>query len=373
MQTNSFSVIESNLDAICVTPRRNRQEMLRYVHRPTIYKLLYAPSDPEKTLEKFPLLRRLFRVKQAALMEPVQPTSALALIRDPFFGLEGLYPSSKKEKGWPDQITRFYHKAAVIYEDLGGWAGDYFILQTIDALRTTPDMSDALTGDISLRSISSVKGSLLKALDKPDFKRPIESFGLHSDISAKVEALIAFLLLQNADETSGLIFVQQRVMVSVLHAILSSHPRIAGAYRCATFVGMSGGGHKQYKLSELLDLREQKHTMTNFRSGLKNLVIATDALEEGIDVAACNLVICFDQLQTLKSFIQRRGRARKEHSKFAILSSDAEEECKLASWQNLEKALIKEYQNEERARKSATDMEDIREIVDYELSVESTG
>ncbi|KAK5548299.1 Dicer-like protein 2, partial [Exophiala xenobiotica] len=51
----------------------------------------------------------------------------------------------------------------------------------------------------------------------------------------------------------------------------------------------------------------------------KNLIIETDVLEEGIDVTACNLVVCFDVPSNLKPFLQRRGRARQEQSTFAIL------------------------------------------------------
>ncbi|KAK5201922.1 Dicer-like protein 2, partial [Exophiala xenobiotica] len=62
-----------------------------------------------------------------------------------------------------------------------------------------------------------------------------------------------------------------------------------------------------------------REALTDLRAKAKNLIIETDVLEEGIDVTACNLVVCFDVPSNLKPFLQRRGRARQEQSTFAIL------------------------------------------------------
>ena len=54
----------------------------------------------------------------------------------------------------------------------------------------------------------------------------------------------------------------------------------------------------------------QTNSLLDFRSGQFNLLFATDVVEEGLDVRVCQLVINFDLPTTVKSFIQRRGRAR---------------------------------------------------------------
>lgn len=61
--------------------------------------------------------------------------------------------------------------------------------------------------------------------------------------------------------------------------------------------------------------------MLQFRSGLKNLIIATSVLEEGIDLLAYHLVISFDSPDNITSFIQRRGRARQGVSEFVVMKA----------------------------------------------------
>jgi ERCC4-related helicase len=63
-------------------------------------------------------------------------------------------------------------------------------------------------------------------------------------------------------------------------------------------------------------------TLEKFRSGELDLIISTTVLEEGIDVPACNIVICFDEPSSLKSFVQRRGRARMKESKLVLMQKN---------------------------------------------------
>lgn len=42
-------------------------------------------------------------------------------------------------------------------------------------------------------------------------------------------------------------------------------------------------------------------------------------IEEGFDVSSCNLVICFDMIKSEISFIQTKGRARKDDSECIVL------------------------------------------------------
>lgn len=192
-------------------------------------------------------------------------------------------------------------------------------------------------------------------------------------VSSKVQRLISFLDEQDHNQCSGLLFVRQRVSVGVLHKLLSVHPKTRERFRCATFVGMSNHAAKKYALSELLDFTAQRQTLAEFRARQKDLIIATDVLEEGIDVAACNLVICFDPPSNLKSFIQRRGRARQAKSKFAIMFPNNEGFSKLEIWRTLEQSLIQAYQDEMRRCADLADLEDEVERVPGRLVVESTG
>jgi ERCC4-related helicase len=192
-------------------------------------------------------------------------------------------------------------------------------------------------------------------------------------VSPKLDQLISFLIKEDQAEFSGIVFVRQRATVIVMAELLSIHPKTRNRFQCAPFVGLSNSAGRKQTVAELLDRRAQRDTLTDFRDGRKNLVIATDVLEEGIDVAACRLVVCFDSPPNLKSFIQRRGRARQKQSKFAILVARDDTSATFNSWQELEEEMVRAYQDDARLLQEVSTLESAREDVTDRFRVETTG
>lgn len=62
--------------------------------------------------------------------------------------------------------------------------------------------------------------------------------------------------------------------------------------------------------------------LTDFREGIYNLIFATSVIEEGMDVAACNLVVRFDLPSDVRSYTQSKGRARAKHAFFVVLTDE---------------------------------------------------
>jgi endoribonuclease Dicer len=75
-----------------------------------------------------------------------------------------------------------------------------------------------------------------------------------------------------------------------------------------------------------VSFREQVLTMMNFRKGIINCLFATSVAEEGLDIPDCNLVIRFDLYTTLIQYIQSRGRARHENSRYIHMCEDGNQE-----------------------------------------------
>lgn len=125
---------------------------------------------------------------------------------------------------------------------------------------------------------------------------------------------------------------------------------------------------------DFLDLPEKNNSLAleSFRDGRMNLIIGTEVLQEGIDVPACNLVICLDKPANLKSFIQRRGRARMAESHLYLFEETTDIGSK-KEWEILEAETKKWYEDDLRELQSLRDLEAF-EAPDYpELRVESTG
>jgi ERCC4-related helicase len=270
-----------------------------------------------------------------------------------------------------DQLKVFLRKGLHVYNELGAWAADFFVLESIKAF----EASYLPQGGYSLQKNNQAKADLIPIFRQGRLLEMLEDSSPREPcaISPKAERLISFLEDQDHSNCSGLLFVEQRIMVSCLTALLSNHPKTKERFECATFVGQAGRSSKKFGLSELLDYKAQKHTLHQFRARRKNIVIATDALEEGIDVTACNLVICFDAPKNVKSFIQRRGRARQETSQFAIMCPADEDAMKIEAWKELEARLIEAYQQEKQKYEETTKLESEEEVVATILRVESSG
>uniref|UniRef100_J3LQI0 Uncharacterized protein n=2 Tax=Oryza brachyantha TaxID=4533 RepID=J3LQI0_ORYBR len=131
-------------------------------------------------------------------------------------------------------------------------------------------------------------------------------------LTSKVHCLIESLLkYRHMQELRCIVFVERVITSIVLEPLLSSIHQMSG------WIVKHMAGNR----SGLQSQSRKNHTeiVESFRQGKVHIIIATQILEEGLDVPSCNLVIRFDPSATVCSFIQSRGRARMQKSDYLLL------------------------------------------------------
>lgn len=274
------------------------------------------------------------------------------------------------------ELKSFCTKASHIYDELGQWAADYYIKTSIDIWSAAemkrngdPFFDNGKRSNAVLELLLNHVQGASSALDSghPD----------ETNTTRKVRQLIRFLTSYGDGDLHGIIFVEQRATVAGLHQLLSVHPMTKGMLRCGTFIGTSSFSSRKSSLGDWLSPLEQTDTLDCFRKKDKNFIIATSVLEEGIDISACNIVICFNKPPNLKSFIQRRGRARKSRSIFVLLVPSDDRSLGPQEWGDMEIQMREEYQKDASERQKLQQLEDTEEHVEgrsnARFEIKSTG
>lgn len=134
----------------------------------------------------------------------------------------------------------------------------------------------------------------------PDFTRLVEMAERCAVDHTKVE-VIAALVDQHLREKPGdriMIFVNIRHTAEILAARLRER-----GVRAELFIGKAEG-----KAGPRMNQQEQIATLSRFRRGEFNILVATAIGEEGLDIPECGYVIFYEPAVSGIRYIQRRGR-----------------------------------------------------------------
>jgi len=341
---SSVKKIEETLDAICRTPTKHRAELLLQVKRPILSEVFYESLPPADSLSRY--TKTIASLGQAyGRLKIEEDPYVLWLLKDPTDksrrALEKVRLNRKTTS--TSQMKSFHATTLKICNELGAWAADCYVSEVI--ARFLENASDAKSSIGVWDLPTAEKKYLAQTLRDVQITQKTSELPQVIDISDKVKNLIC-LLLAEPPTFRGIVFVQERALVSVLAHLVTVHPETRGRFKVGTIVGMSTHSNRSPEISELLGVDPETNTLADFRAGRLNLVIATSVLEEGIDVPSCNVVVCFQKPANLKSFIQRRGRARARDSKLVLLLDS--KESRSTQWQQLERDMKGLFENDMR-------------------------
>lgn len=262
------------------------------------------------------------------------------------------------------QLRRFVQRSELISHELGSWAAAEYMTTSIRHFKEH-QRSHAETE----WSPSAVKDFTMQILCDIGRTEELQSHITAPDLSPKCRGLLNTLSQLASCDFRGLIFVNQRATVMIIKSLIERYPDTKDQFRCGTFIGMSNIQGRTDLNRGHYDIRGQEETIAKFRMGGLNLIITTNALEEGIDIPACNTVISFDRPHNIKSFVQRRGRARQGKSTFIIFADDNQDERQLRELMELEEEMKMTFRDDNRAVSNIP-----CEVEAYEtLEVKNTG
>ncbi|KAL8397756.1 hypothetical protein RB594_004458 [Gaeumannomyces avenae] len=338
----SMDSLEASLDAVCRGPTVHRDELLANVNRPLMAIDAY-PRPPDSMTCPTDNMRRL----QDAF-------SQLKIAEDPYvmhLYAQGTDRSKRMlEKVFENhdtfirrQTKAFISRSQTILEEMGPWAADSYMCQAIKRATKSRTRSSYLVG-----WLDAEQRYLVKILKGVRAKPPQPPYPAFETSAPKLQALLTVLASHQGNPV-GIVFVKERATAAVLSSLLQEFPMINERYKVGYMVGTSRNAARKRDFYDLSPMEDGKgaSALDNFRSGRINLLVATSVLEEGIDVPVCNLVVCFDRPANLKSFIQRRGRARMRSSQLHLLLEEGERSV-AHDWEALEKEMKRRYEDEMR-------------------------
>ena len=340
------SDFEQRFDSRVITPRRCRSELMNHANRPVLNILRHQSStyEPGPKLVRLRDLRMSYNRETDPWIQSLDQDDRIAFLMN-----------LNKQTTCQKELSAVYQKANHVFEQLGPALAEYFIENTTRSLLNKLDVQGELDFETSMTKYeASHLAHILQPLAAPPRKRKCDNTiemqaSTFSDLTPKALALIDFLEKEWTPTFTGLVFVQQRALAYTLAHLLAHYHFQRAQIRVEGFVGTSRVSDPGKRLIEQVLPQDHKGILEKFRSAERkvNLIVATEVLGEGVDVPQCHLVLCFDPPPQIKSFVQKRGRARHKDSKYVLMFDRIADTSKIKKWQMLEAELDQAFQLEE--------------------------
>ncbi|KAF8477226.1 hypothetical protein BDZ91DRAFT_672698 [Kalaharituber pfeilii] len=295
--------------------------------RPRIFGMTASPVDSrddpkEAALELERLLHSRIatasdlKLLQSSVARPNEQILEYPRLGPPF--RTELYNKLYEKYNHIKSLKRIFNFSIDSTSQLGSWCADVvwkIALSETEAIKIESRNERLLNRAHDQEAIQKIEKEILMIREARDivanheFTEPELT---HPQVSQKVLKLHQFLDAIYSKETDEkcIIFVTQRYTAYAVAELLK--PTTPPYMRLGVLIGTRSGATGE----ENVTFRQQMVTVSRFRKGRLNCLIATSVAEEGLDIPDCNRIVRFDLYSTMIQYIQSRGRARHSSSKY---------------------------------------------------------
>ncbi|CAH1790780.1 unnamed protein product [Owenia fusiformis] len=186
--------------------------------------------------------------------------------------------------------------------------------ESSDEEQNEPGTDSDFSDDESLPLPPALKSSNKKVKDR---ERDGSLNAMHYvAVATESESEPSQIQSKRADALCGIVFVERRHTAVALDKLLQEFCNWHEDLFFLNSAHLTGYSQTQKPGGKN---KEQEEILRKFRMHETNLMVATNAVEEGVDIPKCNLVVRFDPSKDYRSFVQSKGRARAVVSKFYML------------------------------------------------------
>ncbi|KAF8797027.1 Endoribonuclease Dicer like protein [Argiope bruennichi] len=324
--------LEKNLRSTIVTAS-DLTDIQKYGTDPTEYIVLYNRYEPGNGELLSRIVKKINEAKaEKAIMEKTSLIHEdITFFDKPLKCLNSLFLTLKNLGPW------CAYKAAEIYAReveflLTRQFPDYFLKMLVDIqnfLKEVKESCKTLDMDSNGTNLDTMPHKLKRLINiflaaKKNVVEVRENLPEIQDVLFEQDPFKYFVInKQRKDQNEAvnlcsIIFVEQRVTAYALYQWLLE---IKKKYAELSFlkpefvVGHGAMGIAETSMSEKL----QQKKLKDFREKQLNVLVATQVLEEGMDIRQCNLVVRFDLPADFRSYVQSKGRARAKNSNYVLL------------------------------------------------------
>ncbi|XP_031782799.1 endoribonuclease Dicer [Nasonia vitripennis] len=215
--------------------------------------------------------------------------------------------------------------------DMGLYGGSESVLQHIiqlECLKRFGDEKEAIAMfDFIITQLVKIQKLLSDAMNEVQLPDTIQRFS-SSKVLKLMEVLKTFYNnMENKRNFCCIIFVKRRFTAKVLYQLLSKLSSCDEDFQFLKPQYMVGYSNNPYKNARetVCIAKWNDEVLTKFRNGVANCVVATDVVDEGVDIPSCTLIVRYYAPMDFRAYIQSKGRARHSTSHFIILASSEDD------------------------------------------------